>query len=119
MTDAEFNSRVAKLKRRAPFITSRQHFERIIESFPEEHRQIAIDSVEGILRKNLKELPEVEVKVKDEANVAAAEATAIRIQQKDAKIIELSESLAVSDKHVQELEIELKAMKKLLDEKQK
>lgn len=93
MTEAELNARIAKFKRRAPMVTSQSHLEKIIGSFPEEHRPLVISEIGSILPERLiaQEPANVELKVKDEANPTIQEATASRLNSQNAKILEQAE----------------------------
>jgi len=101
-------ARLDKLRRRAPFVRTQEHLDKIIQSFEPEHRSLAIEAVRDILPMKLeaRDMP-VEVKPKDEANPTLQEATAARLNSQAAKIIEQSETIAEMDQTIRDLQEQL------------
>lgn len=119
MTEAELNARIAKFKRRAPMLTSQSHLEKIIGSFPEEHRPLVISEIGSILPERLiaQEPANVELKVKDDANPTIQEATASRLNSQNAKILEQAGVIHDLTRQLADVQLELKAMKESAEAK--
>lgn len=117
MTGTELNARIAKFKSRVPQITSQTHIEKIIGSFPVEHRPLVISEIGDMLGGRLiaREPVKLEVKPKDPDNPAAQEATAIRLNAQNAKILEQDQAIKELQAGIIGLQVENAELKGLLD----
>src|SRR4029079_11434414 len=120
MTETELNARIEKLKRRTPLLQSQAHLEKIIGSFPEAHRTLAIEAVSGILPEKLvAREPKPVIVPKDPENPTIQEATAMRLEAHGNKIVEQANVMAEMGKRIGELEAENSNLKGRANEGQK
>lgn len=116
MTEAELALRIHKMKRRAPKITSQSHVEKIVGSFPVEHRPLVISELGAMLPERLeaREPAVIEVKPQIEGQPNATEQTVMRLNAQAAKIVEQSDTMAEMSKTIREQETTIKNLQERL-----
>lgn len=111
MKDTDLDARIRKFKRQSTGVSSQAHMDRIMESFGE-HQELVLTKIDHsslIVRK----VEPMEIKPKDPENPTIHEATAVRLNNQDEKIIALNDSLKEANAKIKSLEKELENLRSI------